>query len=113
MNLMTREVLKGYKEVGAVRADVGYETGSQKMLDIMEKNTTVEININAAGFANEFNLYNAGNIVLGLPGETADTILETADFLDRAALIPAVNYVQALPGSAIYEYAKLKNIIVY
>ncbi len=112
VNLMTREVLKGYKEVGAVRAEVGYETGSQKMLDIMEKKTTVEININAAGFANEFNLYNAGNIVLGLPGETADTVLETADFLDRVALIPAVNYVQALPGSAIYEYAKLKNIIV-
>ena len=112
METIDSEVLHGYSNVGAVKVEFGYESGSQKILDIMEKRVTVEKNLYAARIAKECKLYSRGNTVLGLPGETVDTVLETADFLDRAQLLPSIAYVQALPGSPIYRYAQLKKLIV-
>ncbi|MBI4060293.1 MAG: cobalamin B12-binding domain-containing protein, partial [Elusimicrobia bacterium] len=39
--------IREWKEAGCVSVGFGIETGSQKMLDVMEKKTTVEQNVNA------------------------------------------------------------------
>jgi hypothetical protein len=101
-----------------VTANYGVESGSQTMLNIMEKNTTVEQNINALKWASEAGLNTVVQLVLGMPGETDDTIRETIEFLKQASgslqrwsgkapsdLI-SVNYAQALPGTPLYEWAR-------
>jgi anaerobic magnesium-protoporphyrin IX monomethyl ester cyclase len=112
------EMLKHWKKNGCVTANYGVESGSQTMLNIMEKNTTVEQNINALIWASEAGLNTVVQLVLGMPGETDDTIRETIEFLKKVSgslqrwsgkapsdLI-SVNYAQALPGTPLYEWAR-------
>lgn len=111
------ETLKFWKDNGCVIVLYGIESGSQKMLDVMEKNTKVQTNIDALRWTYEAGLATVPQFVLGMPGETDDTIRETIDFikkitpylfLDRripSALL-SINYAQALPGTPLYEYAR-------
>jgi anaerobic magnesium-protoporphyrin IX monomethyl ester cyclase len=112
------QMLKHWKKNGCVTANYGVESGSQTMLNIMEKNTTVEQNINALIWASEAGLNTVVQLVVGMPGENDDTIRETIDFLNKTSgslrlwsgkapsdLI-SVNYAQALPGTPLYEWAR-------
>jgi anaerobic magnesium-protoporphyrin IX monomethyl ester cyclase len=114
-----KEVLIRLKESGCVALYYGMETGSQKMLSIMEKNTSLQQNLDAALWTNEVGLYTIFQLVLGMPGETSETIDETISFLKNITQdLPeppstrmSINYVQALPGTPVYEYARANKQI--
>ena len=94
--------------------EYGFESGSQKMLDIMEKGTTVEQNIQVARWTKEAGLFTVPSIILGMPGETEKTVWESINFLkkiDAGWHQYMVNYPLALPGSPLYDYAKVKGYI--
>ena len=115
--------LKLWKENGCVRVICGIESGSEKMLGIMEKNATVQENINALKWLSELQISTVSQLVIGMPGENDETIYETIDFLKKVSdfswdwsdIYPSelisVNYAQALPGTPLYEYAREKNFI--
>lgn len=72
-------------EGGMRRISFGLETGSQRLLDLMRKGSTVERN---AAFIRD--AHNAGlsircTMFKGFPGETTDDMTATADFLERHA----------------------------
>ncbi len=54
-----------------------------------------------------------------MPGETPETVQETADFCKYALTLSptqnpndlSINYAQALPGTPMYEYARHKGLI--
>jgi radical SAM superfamily enzyme YgiQ (UPF0313 family) len=54
-----------------------------------------------------------------MPGETSETIKETADFLSYALTLDrsqnpkniSINFVQALPGTPLYEYGRDKGLM--
>lgn len=110
-----RDLLKRMRKAGCVAVYYGIESGSQRMLDIMEKNTTVEQNLRALEWTQEAGLYTAIQLVLGMPGEDRTTIAETTAFLqeamsqypDHPADHLSINYAQALPGTPLYEYTRL------
>lgn len=86
------------------------------MLRIMEKNTTLIQNYNAAKWVSEVGLFSTCQLVLAMPGENRETISETTEFLKyfcaqtknpRASL----TYIQSLPGTPVYEYARTKGFI--
>lgn len=119
-----KETLRYWKANGCCMVIYGTETGSQTMLDIMEKNTTVEMNINALKWVYEVGLLtSAVQLVIGMPGETDKTIRETIEFLKKCMpyypsafrkyllTLKSINYVQALPGTPIYEYARQNGFI--
>ena len=54
------------------------------------------------------------SIILGMPGETEKTVWESINFLkkiDAGWHQYMVNYPLALPGSPLYDYAKVKGYI--
>ena len=118
-----RDVLMHWKENGCVAVVYGIESGSQTILDVMEKNTTVEINFNAIKWTYEADLVTIIQLVVGMPGETDQTIQETINFLKTCipyypkrfrgshTVLLSVNYAQALPGSPLYEYARQNGSI--
>ena len=95
------------------------ETGSPKILEVMEKKTSLEQNINAARWTHEAGLHTIYQLVLGMPGENHQTISETIEFLKSVTeFLPkppnrylSMNYIQALPGTPVYEYARAKGFI--
>lgn len=114
VNTVDKDILLALKEVGCWMIEYGFESGSQKMLDIMEKGTTVEQNTQVARWTKEAELFTVPSIILGMPGETEKTVWESINFLkkiDAGWHQYMVNYPLALPGSPLYDYAKVKGYI--
>mgnify|MGYP003974513153 FL=1 len=119
VNTIHPESIKKMKEAGCSCIYYGMESGSQKILDVMEKVTKVEQNYNAVKWMAENNLYTIVQLIIGMPGETQETIDETCKFTsyfveqspntDPNAL--SINFAQALPGTPLYEIARRKGKI--
>ena len=119
VNTIHPESIKKMKEAGCSCIYYGMESGSQKILDVMEKVTKVEQNYNAVKWMAENNLYTIVQLIIGMPGETQETIDETCKFTsyfveqspntDPNAL--SINFAQALPGTPLYEIARRKGQI--
>ncbi len=114
VNTVDKDILQSLKEIGCWMIEYGFESGSQKVLDIMEKGTRVEQNIQVARWTKEADLFTVPAIILGMPGETTETVRESIDFLKKIDIgwhQFSINYPLALPGSALYDYARLKGYI--
>lgn len=101
------------KEAGCVLLIVGYESGSQQVLDNIHKGITVEqikefsINARKAG------LLVHGCFMAGNPGDTKETLnqslrLAKALFDDTMQFFPLMVY----PGTEAYKWAKENNLLV-
>ena len=80
-NLITREMAEAMVRAGFVRVSFGIESGSQPILDEMQKQCTVEDNRRAVQVATQAGLFVHMNMVLGMPGETRRTLDDTHRFL--------------------------------
>ena len=115
---LTLDMAEMMKKAGCVAIYFGMESGSDKMLNIMEKNATVDDNLLALEILAKVKIYTNIALVLGMPGESNQTIRETISFLKRAKEILGVKYLrmsmtyaQALPGTPLYEYARQQGVI--
>jgi anaerobic magnesium-protoporphyrin IX monomethyl ester cyclase len=107
------------KDAGCVSLSYGMETGSRRILEIMEKKTSLEDNMNAQKWTTDAGLTTVVQLVLGMPGESPETIGETIEFVKycftlNPELNPnnlGINYAQALPGTPLYEFGRHKNLI--
>jgi anaerobic magnesium-protoporphyrin IX monomethyl ester cyclase len=119
VNTINPETIKKMKDAGCIYIQFGMESGSQKILDVMEKVTKVEQNYNAVKWMTESNFFTIIQLVVGMPGETQETIEETSRFTsfvveqsprtDPNAL--SINFAQALPGTPLYEAGRSKGFI--
>ena len=82
----------------------GIESGSQQILDKMNKRITLEQSRYAVKIANEAGLKTIGHFILGLPGETEDTLKSTLEFSREIGLDFAQFYTfTPFPGSELYD----------
>jgi radical SAM superfamily enzyme YgiQ (UPF0313 family) len=103
------EMLALMKMAGCWLIGYGVESGNQKMLDSVNKKITLEKIREAIEIAHREGITVIGHIIIGLPGETEETIKETIKFsidsgLDFAQFYCAVPF----PGSKLYDDA-IKN----
>lgn len=80
-NLCTREMLEMMYDSGCRHITLGIESGSQKILDIIKKGTTVEMNTRAMQLAKDVGLKVKAFTIVGLPGETYETMEATKRWL--------------------------------
>lgn len=119
VSTISEEIMISMKDAGCVNLIFGMETGSQKILDVMEKKTTIEQNKITLKWITELGLSTNVRLVLGMPGESPETVKETIDFVAYySELSPkvdsndlAVNFAQALPGTALYEIGRTQGSI--
>jgi len=78
---MTGEFAAALAEAGCVEAAFGAESGSQAMLDRMDKKTTVAQNYDCVRHCQEAGITVKAFVMIGLPGETRATIAETERFI--------------------------------
>ena len=84
-NGLSRAELKAAVNSGMRRVSFGLESGSQPMLDQMDKGATVEANSSFIRTAHEAGLSIRCTLFKGYPGETAEDLLKTAAFLESHA----------------------------
>ena len=119
VSTITSEMIGKMKDAGCSSILFGMETGSTKMLEVMEKVTTVEQNKNAVKWMAENDMFTVVQLILGMPGETQETIDETIEFANyyveqSPKTDPnsfSINFAQALPGTPLYEAARSKGQI--
>lgn len=90
----------------------GVESGSQRMLDAMDKRTTVAENMKAVRNAKKIFGSASYSMMVGTPGEDDESIQESIDFCKATETRPEVIfYLSPLPGSYFYEYALQRGFI--
>lgn len=100
------DILQLMKKAGCNLIEFGIESGSQRILDSMRKNTTKEKIREVISKTHDAGIITKGNFIFGLPGETHESIRETIDFACSLKLDYAQHtYLQPLPGSELYESA--------
>lgn len=92
------------REAGCCEISFGIETGSQKMLDLMNKQTTVEANRKAILTAKENDIKTKAYFIVNFPGEDDSTVEETLEF---ARLVKPDKWLLSsfapLPGSDTFR----------
>jgi radical SAM superfamily enzyme YgiQ (UPF0313 family) len=107
------ETLKAMKESGCRLLIVGYESGDQQILKNIKKGATVERARDFTRDCKKLGLVVHGDFILGLPGETKETIRKTIDFakeLDVETI--QVSLAHAYPGTELYDYAKANGFLM-
>lgn len=107
VNLVNEKLLTRMKKSGCICLAYGFESGSQKLLDIMQKNVTVKQAEEAIKMTRKCGIKVMGSFMFGLPGETPDTINETLGFIKKTRLpIYRFFYATPYPNTKLYEIAK-------
>lgn len=112
-NIVDKELLEIMKDAGCAQVEYGFESGSQRILDLMGKNIEVEKNVAVAKITRKSGLRFQGNIIAGYPGEREEDFRKTMSFLwkIRPNTI-AFNLFMPLPGTPVYKILKEKGRVV-
>ncbi len=98
------DLVRRLVDVGWALISVGFESGSQRILDLISKGTTVEQNLEAARIIKSTGAKIYGNYMVGLPWETKEDIQATARMVDAIdAEMPSWAFFAPYPGSGLGE----------
>jgi hopanoid biosynthesis associated radical SAM protein HpnJ len=107
------ETLKVMKDNGLRLLLVGYETGSQEILNNIKKGTRIDIAKRFTKDCHDLGIVIHGTFVLGLPGETRESIQDTIRYARE--INPhtiQVSIAAPYPGTALYKQAQENGWLV-
>ncbi len=107
VNLVDKELLMKMKEAGCWGMHFGVEGGTQKLIDTIHKDTTLEVIRTAFQLCREVGIETRGYFMVGMPGSTPEDDLETIAFAkevdpDWAQFTIATPY----PGTQLFDEAE-------
>ena len=107
-----RETLKVLKDGGLRLFVVGYESGNEQILKNIRKGVSVERARRFTRDCHELGILIHGTFILGLPGETRDTIQETMRFArEMQPETLQVSLASPYPGTAFYDFVTKNNYL--
>src|SRR6266705_150979 len=106
------DTLKAMKEAGYRLLIVGYESGDPQILKNIKKVATGDMAERFTANCKKLGLVVHGDYIIGLPGETPQSLRKTIDFakrLDNETI--QVSIAHPYPGTEFYDYAKKNDLI--
>jgi len=98
------EVLGALKKAGCNTIQLGSESGSQRVLDFLNKKITVKKQGEALKLINKFGIFNDASFMVGIPTETTKEMKMTENFIKKFKPdIADVKIFNPLPGSKIFD----------
>lgn len=106
-------VLALAKEAGCRQITFGWESGSQRILDIIDKKSNVEQNYRSVEMCNKHGIIANGTVIIGNPFEREEDIRLTQKFLLESDIRGGVGVCIATPypGSALWDWCWKNNRI--
>jgi hopanoid biosynthesis associated radical SAM protein HpnJ len=107
------ETLKAMRDAGCRLLITGFESGSQQILKNIKKGATIERARQFTKDAHKLGLVIHGDFIIGLPGETRETIESSIAFakeLDVETI--QVSLAHAYPGTELYDWATSNGFVV-
>ncbi len=83
---LTPELVGLMKRSGCEFLDLGLESGSQEILNNMDKRLSKRESFEAIKLLNDHGIISRGSFIIGYPGETRETFFETIDFINQSGL---------------------------
>ncbi|HEX6192616.1 MAG TPA: radical SAM protein [Chitinophagaceae bacterium] len=105
--LLQEDYIRDLARAGCENIWMGAESGSQKILDAMDKGTHVEQIFEATNLLKKNNIHPSFFIQFGYPGETKEDITKTIEMINK--LLPyeiGISVSYPLPGTIFYERVK-------
>lgn len=104
------DLLKLMKKSGCTMLSFGVETGVQQILNNIRKGSTIEQAQDVFKWTREVGIETIAHFIVGLPGETKETVKQTIKFAkkikpDYAQFYGAIPF----PGTEFYDLAKSKG----
>jgi len=112
VDTIDEEMLFAMKSCGLEHIQFGVESGSEKILKLYDKSTTIEKIKKAAIATRKCGIYLSFYLMAGMDGETEEDIEQTINLLKKT--LPhdtIVSPVAYYPGTSIYEASKKKGKI--
>jgi radical SAM superfamily enzyme YgiQ (UPF0313 family) len=110
-NLADEEVLGAMKRAGCIRAAFGVESGNQQILDsVVYKHLTLDQVRLAFKAARAVGMETIGFFIVGLPGETEETMDDTIRFAcELDPVVANFSIATPFPGTQMYETVKAQG----
>ena len=113
------EDLVFFKDHNMISIRFGIESGSQKILDIMEKKFAASDVYNAISNCAKAGVHTEPDaLMLGMPGETSETVEESAQFIASLRYVLSLDWnigspfwAMAIPGTPLYEYCQQIGVV--
>ncbi len=107
------ETLKAMCSAGCRLLCVGFESPTQAALDSVNKKTTKQQQLEFMGNTRKLGLLVNGCFILGLIGDTKETIAETIEFAKELNPCTTQFYpLMVYPGTEAYEWAKKNSYLI-
>jgi radical SAM superfamily enzyme YgiQ (UPF0313 family) len=106
------ELFKVMKDAGCVSVTFGFESGSNRILKHLKKNTTIEQAYNAIEVSKKAGFKIRGQLMVGLPDEKQEDVELTADFIRKTkndVTKFGVHVFQPIPGCDIWDNPEKYN----
>ncbi|NDD27783.1 MAG: radical SAM protein [Proteobacteria bacterium] len=106
------DLLQHMRRAGCGRVQYGIESGTQRVMDILNKGTTLEQARDAIRWTHAAGLSSYADFMIGAPGETREEILQTLRFADSLKLdYVHFSVTMPLPNTPLHHMAVRQGII--
>jgi hopanoid biosynthesis associated radical SAM protein HpnJ len=108
------QTLKAMKEAGCRLLIVGYESGDPQILKNVKKGATIDMALRFTRDSKRLGLLVHGDFIVGLPGETRESLQRTIDFAKRLdCQTIQVSIAHPYPGTEFYDYAVRNRLLTF
>ncbi|MBN1662848.1 MAG: cobalamin-dependent protein [Deltaproteobacteria bacterium] len=103
VNTVDKDTLVLMRETGCDCISFGIESGNPAMLKRVKKGITLEQARNAVDLCKETGIMPHASFMVGLPGETPDTLNDTAAFSKSLDVLYGYHFLAPFPGTTVRE----------
>lgn len=107
-NMVDEELIRKMKAAGLIRLGFGLESVDETIRITMKKQVPLQSYLEANRLTNKYEIETGNTCMIGLPGETIETIKKTLVFLRKSKEIKQANISIAVPypGTELYDMAQ-------
>lgn len=113
----SKALAKKLRKTGCLGVWFGMESYNQDVLDYNGKNVSIDDINRVVRICDDIGLAARGLFIVGLYGETEDSLKEMLTFIKQKTFLPLVKYLVPFPGTALYKYAlqskKITDIVSF
>jgi len=103
VNTVDLETLRIMREAGCDCISFGIESGNPEMLQRLRKGITLEQARTAVAWCKEADILPHASFMVGLPGETMDTLSQPQDFANELKIAYGYHFFAPFPGTTVRE----------
>jgi len=106
------KIMSELKRAGCTTIQFGFESGSQRMLDFIRKDNTVEQNAKAIQQCKKYGIFVEGSFMIGLPTETISDLNQTLNFIRKNKMSNVFTKIyKPYPSTELYDYCIKNNLM--